>query len=153
MFPHKRWSRLLTTWRPRSETYCSCQFFTPESDLAKAHLKARVFASRFHLPKKQACSIYAQCMEPSHREWRCFQRTLTSALLTDQRSTSKDTMLVGEVMAHQGSPPENATTAHSTDESEGLAGAPSAFPKGYLTRNDTLIALSLIHISEPTRPY
>ena len=43
-------------------------------------------------------------------------------------------MLVGEVMAHQGSPPENATTAHSTDESEGLAGAPSASPRDYLTR-------------------
>ena len=106
VFPYKRWSHLLTKWRPHSEIYCSCQFFPEDSKLAKAHLKARVFASRFRLPKKQLCSTYAKCMEPGHRAWRCFQRTLTSSLLASQRSTSKDTMLVGEVMAHQGSPPE-----------------------------------------------
>ena len=60
VFPYKRWSHLLTKWRPHSETYCSCQYFPEDHHMAKRHLKARIFATQLRF-----CLLYTS---PSPRD-------------------------------------------------------------------------------------
>ena len=47
IFPHKRWSKLLSLWRPSSASYCACQLLPKQH--GNMHIKIRAFASGLSL--------------------------------------------------------------------------------------------------------